>query len=149
LPIISGLPSLTGQNLSTHKQEFDPIASGLSKTMVVVDDIKFAHRKYGANSKNLEKHLKEKYIKAKDSLKSLTWGQANGSYNQGNGKGYRYITKSSIRKTVPDELEKFNIPGFLGFKYYDKKYCFAGICIDEIFYVIWVDQKPNDIYNHG
>lgn len=62
------------------------------------------------------------------------------------GLGLETIGESSIRAPIPEAFQ--DQEKFLVFRYYGKL-PMAGVRILDVFHVIWIEPKFNDLYDHG
>lgn len=144
VPILNK-PNITGNklNLNCKKEEFDPISLGFGKSQIVFDQQKYICRKLNLNNKKFQTRQKQKYLTKIKTLEKLTWQQSKDADKQGNG--YRWIQRSGIKATIPDELK--NVPAFICWKYdKDNALVFGGFYLAGIHYVVWIGQASDDIY---
>ena len=61
------------------------------------------------------------------------------------GLGYEMLARKSFRPSIPESLFRDK---YMVFRH-DGNHPFAGFKAGDVFYVLWVEAKYNDLYSHG
>lgn len=73
----------------------------------------------------------------------LTWTEL--VQHDRHGLGSEFLPKSKFKTAIPEHLERDK---YLVFRH-EGNHAFAGFRTGDVFHVLWIEAKYNDLYNHG
>lgn len=113
---------------------------------VIVDDISYPHTRLGWH-KLKDPNLKDKYQKAKSILSEKTWFAFMNSKEKSI---VERINFGQIKPQIPSLFVIKRLPDKVYICRYDPALRYGGLVdpAKNTFYVFWVDQRHNDIYQH-
>lgn len=92
----------------------------------------------------LDKDARAAFAMTLQKLASLTWGELRGQHKH--KLGYEMLPANKFKASAPRGFD--DAPQFMVFRYHGKL-PMAGVRVNEVFHVLWIERHFRELYDHG